>query len=693
MSHPLHLKKTRLALLAVATLAAQQAGAITTYAGDPGMLGDPGSWRTAEFMRDWGLLSIGAEYAYARGFSGAGIKIGEVDSGYLAGHRDLPSSRYTGVLVNGIPGAYDPAYNDRHGTHVAGTIAASRDGAGVPNNMHGVAFNASVYVGNTGKNDGVLYGIPQAVQTAAQTIDNQHVADVYRAVNAQGVRIISTSFGSQPNTEQYETLLASTGTAMNGQNLSGRAGLLAGWGYLTRNDTWFQGTLDAAATGTVIVFSAGNSGYKNASPRAGAAYFDPTLEKNWLAVAAIRQNLAIGNQAVGQSVNADGSANVPGAQLYNQCGIAKWSCVTAPGNGIYSTVLADGYGSASGTSMAAPHASGALAVVMERFGYMTNEQALSVLKTTAVQNGTINDANGIAIANPNAGKRVQVPDERNGWGTVSLKNAMNGPGQFTGRFAVDTRGQNDTWSNDISDVAIQARKIEDSAEAAQWTATKATKGWTNGLPAGASADDLNEYTVGMAREAARNSREYEGSLAKFGEGTLVLSGANSFSGGVDLHGGKLYGASTTAFGTGHLNVFGGTLGVRAADTLRMAGNFSLGTAGILDLELGAGFTLLDGPLLEVGRRATLVGSLSLSFDEGFSFAAGSYDLLGAGLLEGSFSGISYSGLAAGYTASVLYTANGVQLNIAAVPEPGTYALLLGGLAVVGFAARRRRRQG
>lgn len=690
MSHPRHLKRTRLAVMVLAAVAAQQAAAITTYAGDPGMLGDPASWRTAEFNRDWGLLAIGAEFAYARGFSGAGIKVGEVDSGYLDTHRELSSSRYTGVLVNGIAGAYNPAYNDGHGTHVAGTIGASRDGANVTNNMHGVAFNASVFVGNTGKTDGVLYGIPQATQTAAQTIDQKHVADVYRAVNAQGVRIISTSFGSQPNSEQYETLMPSTAIAGNGQNLSGRAGLLGAWGYLANEDTWFQGTLDAARTGTVIVFSAGNGGYKNPSPRASAAYFDPTLEANWLGVAAIRQTVNLNGQAVGQTLNADGSVNVPGVQLYNQCGVAKWSCVTAPGQAIYSSVVSGAYGSSSGTSMAAPHASGALAVVMERFGYMSNEQALTVLKTTAVQNATISNANGAAIVNPNAGKMVEVPDERNGWGTISLKNAMNGPGQFTGRFAVNTQGQNDTWSNNISDVAIKARKIEDDAEAASWNATKAAKGWTNGLPAGASADERNEYTVGMARETARSTREYEGSLAKFGQGTLVLSGDNSFSGGVELHGGQLVGASATAFGSGHVNVFGGTLGVRSADTLLVGGNLTLGTAGTLDLELGSGFTLGSGPLLQVGRRATLVGDLSLSFDSGFSFAAGTYTLLNAATLEGSFGQVSYTGLMAGYTANVLYTAGGVQLNIAAVPEPETYALLLGGLAVVGFVARRRR---
>ena len=97
---------------------------------------------------------------------------------------------------------------------------------------------------------------------------------------------------------------------------------------------------------------------------------------------------------------------------------------------------------------------------------MTNEQAISVMRTTAIQNATINNAAGVQIVNPTAGQLVQVPDDRNGWGTVSLRYAMNGPGQFTGHFAVNTQGQNDTWSNNISDVAIRARKAEDQAEAA-----------------------------------------------------------------------------------------------------------------------------------------------------------------------------------------------------------------------------------
>ena len=142
------------------------------------------------------------------------------------------------------------------------------------------------------------------------------------------------------------------------------AGLIGAWGFLSREDTWMKGALDAAQTGTVLVFSAGNTGFTNASARSAMAYARPELEANWLAVTAIRQNLSIGGTVAGQTLNPDGSVNVPGAHLYNQCGLAKWSCMSAPGNAINgSTVTLTGgvptatYAALSGTSMAAPHAS------------------------------------------------------------------------------------------------------------------------------------------------------------------------------------------------------------------------------------------------------------------------------------------------------------------------------------------------
>src|SRR4051795_6009437 len=139
-------------LVALPLLAAKPAHAqlsvppapITTYPGDPGRVGDPASWRTPEFLRDNGMLSVGAEFAYAAGYSGAGMNIGIVDSGIFEGHMREHGSldtnytvgdRFFSVTAQGgttgpTPGWYNPAFNDTHGTHVSGTVGASRDGVG-----------------------------------------------------------------------------------------------------------------------------------------------------------------------------------------------------------------------------------------------------------------------------------------------------------------------------------------------------------------------------------------------------------------------------------------------------------------------------------------------------------------------------------------------------------------------------------
>jgi len=315
-----------------AAVAAQPAAAqlsvppsqIQSYSGDPGKSGDPASWRTPEFLRDNGMLSIGAEFAYAAGYAGGGMNVGIVDSGVFAGHLVEHGDRYFSVEAQGgetgpTPGWYDPAFNDSHGTHVSGTVGASREGvgettpAGPEANMHGVAFNSDIYTGNTAKTDGVFYGLLPATATLAQKIDNAYVENVYRAVNAartrngKPIRLITSSWGSQPPTENYNTY----------------DGLNTAWRFLSTPDGaadpngntshWLNGAIEVARTGTILQFTAGNSGYVNPTPRGAAPYFLPDLEGRWYTTSGI-------NPGVGRTLNLDGSVLVPGTQEFNQCG-------------------------------------------------------------------------------------------------------------------------------------------------------------------------------------------------------------------------------------------------------------------------------------------------------------------------------------------------------------------------------------
>ncbi|WP_285688122.1 S8 family serine peptidase [Actinoplanes sp. NBRC 103695] len=569
---------------------------IRTYDGDPGRLGDPASWRTPEFRSDAGLVAIGAEFAYAAGYAGGGMNIGLVDSGYFEGHELEHGDRYFPVVARGggtgpTSGLYDPAFNDSHGTHVSGTVAASRDGV---TEMHGVAFNAKVYLGNTHKTDGVYYGQLPPNATEAQKPDNAYLANVYRAVGRKPVRIVSSSWGSAPSTENYNTY---DGLVSAWRNLYLRDGVPDSNGT---TEHWLNGALDVARTGKIIGFSAGNGGVANPTPRGAAPYFVPSLEGRWFTTSGL-------NTTIGGSYHPDGSVLVPGQQRYNQCGVAKWSCVTAPGTLINSTIvqLVDGvptprYSQYSGTSMSAPHSAATLTLIMQRFPYLTNEQALYTMYTTGRQNSTISDAAGAHTPNPSAGRIVQVPDSRNGWHTPSLREAFNGPGQLLGSFDVDTRGTTDVWSNDISDVAIRARRQEDTTEAAAWEATKVAKGWTRGLPPGASQADRSEYAIGTSRERARRHRDHVGSLIKRGGGTLFLTGANTWQGDTTVLGGRL---AVVGSQTSPIRVRGGVL----AGTGTVAGDIDV-AGGSLEPGLTARFagnTLTVGGDVHIARAGTV----------------------------------------------------------------------------------------
>lgn len=160
----------RAAVCVLGSMLASAAGA-QAYPGDPGMIGNPASWRTKEFLADWGLGAMKTEYAYAAGFTGKGVKLGVVDSGFDLRHtREFASDRFTALVTATSNGAYrelapdgsmlngDASANGFHGTHVIGTVGASRDGQDIKNNMHGVAFNASLVSGSTNASDSLDYG-------------------------------------------------------------------------------------------------------------------------------------------------------------------------------------------------------------------------------------------------------------------------------------------------------------------------------------------------------------------------------------------------------------------------------------------------------------------------------------------------------------------------------------------------------
>ncbi|WP_187193432.1 S8 family serine peptidase [Methylobacterium sp. WL1] len=450
---------------------------------------DPASWRTTEYRADWGLEAMHAADAYAAGYTGLGVTVGVVDSGFYSPHPEFADGRVKPLTITGtfgsngfyfmdwlgkpidrsprptlfssgepysVPGTYNPAYNDPHGTHVTGTIGASRDGVG----MHGVAFNANVYVTNTQSTDEMTYGA---------NADYAYFKNAYGTLAAAGARAINTSWGNSPPADNYNSI----------------GGLLNSYKNFLGKKTYFDSVSEVAKQyDTILVFAAGNNASAHPDIRTVLPYFQTNLERNWVAVGAVRKGY-----------NGHFDPDSVALDWYSvRAGAAKYWYVAAPGSAIVSTVPPStskdvwpsghwnidpahqtGYTAVMGTSMAAPHATGALAVIMQRYPYMTNQQVRDVLLTTAYHRNAVD---GVADANPNA------PNAIWGWGVIDLNKAMKGPGQFLGPVAANLpTGTSDTWSNDISEDALIQRKQENDAEAAAWPARKAAMDPKLTLPA------------------------------------------------------------------------------------------------------------------------------------------------------------------------------------------------------------------
>jgi hypothetical protein len=157
---------------------------------------------------------------------------------------------------------------------------------------------------------------------------------------------------------------------------------------------------------------------------------------------------------------------------------------------------------------------------------------------------------------------------------------------------------------------------------------------------------------------------------------------------------------TLAVGTfiGNLTNNGGILAPGASPgTTMVQGDYTQGATGTLSIELGgSGAGSFD--VLAVGGTATLAGTLDAVFWNGFNATAGdSFDIVSATNLLGGFDTLNLATLGTGLVWNVAYLydqdvagTDYLRLSVQAVPEAETYGMMLAGLGLVGWAARRRK---
>ena len=154
---------------------------------------------------------------------------------------------------------------------------------------------------------------------------------------------------------------------------------------------------------------------------------------------------------------------------------------------------------------------------------------------------------------------------------------------------------------------------------------------------------------------------------------------------VDLGAGSLSGTGTII---GAVSNSGGAVAPGASPgRLTIQGNYTQGAAGSFDVEINGLGQGVEHDWLAITGTASLAGSLRLNF--GYTPTLGStfVILTSGGLRTGTFSTLIQP---SGWDVVATYNPHDVTLTVAAVPEPETYALMVAGLALVGFAARRRK---
>ncbi|OWY08778.1 hypothetical protein B6V74_13240 [Thioclava sp. F42-5] len=336
-------------------------GASDTQPPSPGIaprLGTGGgvsSFETKEYYASGGLAQTEAAYRYAEGAYGFGTLVSVYDTGTDVTHPDLADNIDGALSYSYFDNSSDVTDTDGHGTHVAGIIAGVQNGQGI----EGIAWGATLMI---------LKGVGGSVPAGS------YADAITRSVKA-GSASMNNSWSYVDSTDKTLTI----------DQFSSAEQIRLQLGSATID------ALDAAAkAGMVSVFAAGNDGGANPSVMAGLPEYFPEMDGSILGVVAVDSNHQI-------------------ASFSNRCGEAMNYCLAAPGVNILSTYPSDlggDYAYMSGTSMATPYVTGAVAVLKSEFPELTGQQIVQILETSATDLGAV----GI--------------DPVYGWGELNLRQAQ-----------------------------------------------------------------------------------------------------------------------------------------------------------------------------------------------------------------------------------------------------------------------------
>lgn len=327
----------------------------------------------------WDLRAIKADQAHKINDGSRDVTVGVIDTGIDDTHPDLAanfskaqSANCVGGVADTTEGAWRP-YPDGsdHGTHVAGTIAAPRNGVGVSGVAPGVQV-AAIKVSEPGTSlfytEAVVCGFMFAAEKGIEVTNNSYYVDPWL-------------YNCKTDDDQ-KALVEAIGRASK---------------YAER-----KGVLNVASAGNSNHDLAGDSILDDTSPDDGTPVprtIDPKvcldLPTQLPGVVTVS---ATGDQGLRSYYSSYGLGVVDVAAP----GGDKWQVPATPdANGrVLSTVPGGGYGYKQGTSMAAPHVAGVAALIKSAHPWASPSQIQNLLKAQATKTACpaqIYDATGTLV--------------------------------------------------------------------------------------------------------------------------------------------------------------------------------------------------------------------------------------------------------------------------------------------------------
>ena len=274
---------------------------------------------------NWGADLVKAPEVWAKGYTGKGVVVAVVDTGVDYNHEDLKNNIWTNtkeIAGNGKDDDGNGYIDDNYGWNFA-----DKNNNTLDNNGHGTHVSGTIAGENN--NYGVT-GIAYDAKIMPVKVLNESGSGSYSSIS-KGIRY----------------------AVDNGANVINLS--LGG----TSSNRTLESAIDyASSKGVIVVMAAGNNG--DSSPEYPARY----AYKSGIAVGAVDKN-----------------NNMP--DFSNRSGTDEIAYVTAPGVKVYSSVPNNQYATYSGTSMAAPHVAGVVALMLSANPNLTDAQVRQIVTETA----------------------------------------------------------------------------------------------------------------------------------------------------------------------------------------------------------------------------------------------------------------------------------------------------------------------